>query len=68
MFSFLTKVYIAALVFEFYNSIFTNNIHCTYQEMQTANKTNKNERGMGGGGGRGLEFGLTELCFPSPGL
>ena len=59
-------MYIAALVFEFYNSIFTNKIHCTYQEMQTANKTNENERGIGGGGG--LEFGLTELCFPSPGL
>ena len=62
-------MYIAALVFEFYNSIFTNEIHCTYHEMQTANKTNKNERGIGGeGGGGGLEFGLTELCFSSPGL
>ena len=39
---------IAALVFEFYNSILTNKIHCTYHEMQAANKTNKNERGMGG--------------------
>ena len=58
-------MYIAALAFEFYNSIFTNKIHFTYQEMQTANKANKNERGIGGGG---LEFGLTELCFPSPGL
>ena len=66
VFSFLTKMYIAALVFEFYNSILTNKIHCTYHEMQAANKTNKNERGIGGGGG--LEFGLTELSFPSPGL
>ena len=46
-------MYIAALVFEFYNSILTNKIHCTYHEMQTANKTNKNERGIGGGGGGG---------------
>ena len=61
-------MYIAALVFEFYNSILTNKIHCTYHEMQAANKTNKNERGIGRGGGGGLEFGLTELCFPSPGL
>ena len=45
-------MYIAALVFEFYNSIFTNKIHCTYyHEMQAANKTNKNERGIGEGGG-----------------
>ena len=44
-------MYIAALVFEFYNSILTNKIHCTYHEMQAANKTNKNERGIGGGGG-----------------
>ena len=43
-------MYIAALAFEFYNSIFRNKIHFTYQEMQTANKTNKNERGIGGGG------------------
>ena len=58
-------MYIAALVFEFYNySILTNKILCTYHEMQAANKTNKNERGMG----EGLEFGLTELCFPSLGL
>ena len=35
--------------------------------MQAANKTNKNERGIGPGGG-GVEFVLTELCFPSPGL
>ena len=69
MFSFLTKMSIAALVFEFYNPILTNKIHCTYHKkiMQAANKTNKNERGIGGEGG-GLEFGLTELCFPSPGL
>ena len=41
-------MYIAALVFEFYNySILTNKIHCTYHEMQAANETNKNERGMG---------------------
>ena len=46
-------MYIAALVFEFYNSILTNKIHCTYHEMQAANKTNKNERGIGGGGGGG---------------
>ena len=43
-------MYIAALVFVFHNSILTNKIHCTYHEMQAANKTNKNERGMGGGG------------------
>ena len=46
---------IAALVFEFYNSILTNKIHCTYHEMQAANKTNKNVRDIwaeeGGGGG-----------------
>ena len=53
-------MYIAALVFEFYNSILTNKIHFTYHEMQAANKTNKNERGIGGGGGR-LEFGKYEL-------
>ena len=47
-------MYIAALVFEFYNSILTNKIHCTYHEMQAANKTYKNERGMGGGGGLNL--------------
>ena len=46
-------MYIAALVFEFYNSILTNKIHCTYHEMQAANKTNKNERGIIGGGGGG---------------
>ena len=35
----------------------TNKIHCTYHEMQAANKTNKNERGIaGGGGGEGLNF------------
>ena len=45
---FFNKMYIAALVFEFYNSILTNKIHCTYHEMQAANKTNKNERGIGG--------------------
>ena len=49
VFSFLTKMYIAALVFEFYNFILTNKIHCTYHEMQAANETNKNERGIGGG-------------------
>ena len=49
VFSFLTKMYIAALVFEFYNFILTNKIHCSYHEMQAANKTNKNERGIGGG-------------------
>ena len=47
-------MYIAALVFEFYNSILTNKIHCTYHEMQAAIKTNKNERGIGGGGGLNL--------------
>ena len=36
-------MYIAALVFEFHNSILTNKIHRTYHEMQAANKTNKNE-------------------------
>ena len=29
-------MYIAALVFEFYNSISTNKINCTYHEMQAA--------------------------------
>ena len=48
---FLTKMYIAALVFEFYNSILTNKIHCTYHEMQVATKANKNEKVWGGGGG-----------------
>ena len=61
---FLTKMYIAALVFELYNSILTNKIHYTYHKMKAANETNKNERVWGGGA---LEFGLTELCFP-PGL
>ena len=43
---------IAALVFEFYNySILANKIHGTYHEMQAVDKTNKNERGIGGGGG-----------------
>ena len=42
-------MYIAALVFQFYNSILTNKIHCTYHEMQAANKRNKNERGSGVG-------------------
>ena len=60
-------MYIAALVFEFYNSILTNKTHCTYHEMKAANKTNKMNEVLGGGGG-GLEFGLTELCFPSLGL
>ena len=55
-------MYIAALVFEFYNSILTSKLHCTYHEMQAANKTNKNKRvlGVGVGGGGVLEFGLTE--------
>ena len=43
-------MYIAALVFEFYNSILTNKIHYTYHEMKAANKTNKNERVLGGRG------------------
>ena len=60
-------MYIAALVFEFHNSILANKTHCTYHEMQAANKTNTNKRDIWGGGG-GLEFVLTELCFPSPGL
>ena len=47
-------MYIAALVFEFYHSILTNKIHCTYHEMQAASKTNKNERGIWGGGGPSL--------------
>ena len=53
-------MFIAALVFEFYNSIFRNKIHCTYQEMQTANKTNKNERGIGG---RGLNLASLNCAF-----
>ena len=61
MFSFLTKIYIAALVFEFYNSILTNKIHFTYLEMQAANKTNKNERGNSGGGGGGGGLNLASL-------
>ena len=44
-------MYIVALVFEFHNSILANKIHCTYHEMQAANKTNKSKRGIGGGGG-----------------
>ena len=35
--------------------------------MQAANKTNKNERVLGGGGW-GLEFGLTEIVLSFPGL
>ena len=62
MFSFLTKKYIAALVFEFYNSILTNKIHFTYHEMQAANKTNKNDRGIGGGGG-GLNLASLNCAF-----
>ena len=55
-------MYIAALVFEFYNSILTNKIHCTYHEMQAANETNKNERGIGGGGG-GLNLASLNSAF-----
>ena len=55
-------MYIAALVFEFYNSILTNKIHCTYHEMQAANKTNKNERGIWEGGG-GLNLALLNCAF-----
>ena len=55
-------MYIAALVFEFYNSILTNKIHCTYHEMQAANKTNKNKRGIGGGGG-GLNLASLNCAF-----
>ena len=55
-------MHIAALVFEFYNPILTNKIHCTYHKkiMQAANKTNKNERGIGGGGG-GRRLNLASL-------
>ena len=65
VFSFLTKMYIAALVFEFYNPILTNKIHCTYHKkiMQAANKTNKNERGIGGGGGGGLNLASLNCAF-----
>ena len=56
-------MYIAALVFEFYNSILTNKIHCTYHEMQAANKTNKNERGIIGGGGGGLNLASLNCAF-----
>ena len=44
VFFLLTKMYIAALGFEFCNSILTNKIHCTNHEMQAANKPNKNAR------------------------
>ena len=55
-------MYIAALVFEFYNySILKNKIQCTYHEMQAANKTNKNERGIGGEGGGGWGLNLASL-------
>ena len=46
-------------------SQWVNEIHCTNHEMQAAScklKTNKNERVIWG-----IEFGLTEMCFPSPG-
>ena len=55
-------MYIAALVFEFHNSILTNKIHRTYHEMQAANKTNKNERGIGRGGG-GLNLASLNCAF-----
>ena len=55
-------MYIAALVFQFYNSILTNKIHCTYHEMQAANKRNKNERGIRGGGG-GLNLASLNCAF-----
>ena len=43
-------MYIAALGFEFCNSILTNKIHCANHEMQAANKPNKNagKRHLGG--------------------
>ena len=60
-------MYIAALVFEFHNSILTNKIHCTIiMKCKLPIKQIKMKEVLGGGGG--LEFGLTELCFPSPGL
>ena len=46
-------------------SQWVNEIHCTNHEMQAAScklKTNKNERVIWG-----IEFGLTEMCFPSLG-
>ena len=55
-------MYIAALGFEFYNSILTNKIHCTYHEMQAANKTNKMNEVLGGGGG-GLNLASLNCAF-----
>ena len=49
--AFLTKIYIAAFVFEFCNSILPNKIHCTnlIMKCKLPVKTNKNERGIWGG-------------------
>ena len=62
--AFLTKIYIAAFVFEFCNSILTKqnrlyklwNASCQWKQI-------KMEEAFGG-----FEFDLTEMCFPSPGL
>ena len=69
--SFLTKMYIAALVFEFHNSILTKKINCTIImkcKLPIKQIQMKEVLGERGGGRGGLEFDLTELCFPSPGL
>ena len=44
-----------------------NTLYKSY-ELQAAMNANKNERGIWGGVGGGVEFGLIEMCFPSPGL
>ena len=65
-------MFIAALVFEFYNySIFTIKYIVHIMKCKLPIKQIKMKEvfvGGGGGEGGGLEFGLTELCFPSPGL
>ena len=49
--SFLTKMYIAALVFEFHNSILTNKIHCTIiMKCKLPIKQIKMKEVLGGGG------------------
>ena len=62
-------MFIAALVFEFYNySILTIKYIVHIMKCKLPIKQIKMKEVFVGGGGGGLEFGLTELCFPSPGL
>ena len=51
-----TKIYIAALIFEFFNSDKTKYI-VQIMKCKLLIKTTENERGNWG-----LEFGLTEMC------